>query len=416
MDTNWLGGDYDEMTEELNATLAFENCTDVEEALLFLNLSIIAVSESYDASYAGYAGGEARGEDLVYLQELLINLTAYYEDNCLVVVAAVVGAGATFPLWAAVLLGLLGALCVAVGVAAALARRRREVKFIDTMQPVTSFARGEWLERQRGWTSNTRVSDAAASESDLASEGLLSELFMDEVSFGADVIDDAGGVLEPFPAVSGVRPSVVIEVSNPLATLGGGLDGEGGAALAVPGRVVRVGTVTKPVVAMTGFALGAAAASDTSWRPKTKEELDAVMLAKPKQVIAPLGSGLLGRKGDAQGGVLMDGVQGTRRASMERHNRAEARAVRLWQRARAAIMAALRKERGGIASLVDSVLAARNEYEAQDLRGGGVMTPELTADIRRIVNDAKAAAKEKAAAEEAAAADEEAAVDEKVAA
>ena len=79
-------------------------------------------------------------------------------------------------------------------------------------------------------------------------------------------------------------------------------------------------------------------------------------------------------------------------------------------------MAALRKERGGIASLVDSVLAARNEYEAQDLRGGGVMTPELTADIRRIVNDAKAAAKEKAAAEEAAAADEEAAVGEKVAA
>jgi hypothetical protein len=136
-------------------------------------------------------------------------------------------------------------------------------------------------------------------------------------------------------------------------------------------RVERVGTATKPVLAMTGMGLGAAAGNQDGWRPKTAAELDAIMNKKAEQTVVPLTSGLAGF-------AVAQRARKEKRIGVHEDvkNTSLARAARRWKLAHYAVQEALRAERVErgtakmdlFASLRAFISMSQMEYTAQDLR------------------------------------------------
>ena len=357
-------------------------CESMERAArLLLNVSLAAGSANGEAEQGG-AATELMDEELDALAELELeerremvsNLTKTYESLCIIVVAA--GTPAWWP-WILLLLLLLPLLLLLL---LAMRRRRDLAHEEDFMKPVIAANVGR-LSQALEWDKRARDADSDIYEesnaNDLISHPLL-ELdlpSMRRYTGGTEnlmMCDERSMTRHTRQTESSRSASgTTIEFSNPLLELDEEeINDVGEDTSAEHGKptfkIQRSGTVTKPAVAMTGFALGAAAGADKTWRPKTAAELDALMNTKHAQKIAPLGSGLLQSYAGQGKGVHQD-----------RKNAALGRSHRRWQLARHAVLGGLRKERmarGGLSSLASVAAAAQahaqGEYDAQDLRLG----------------------------------------------
>ena len=263
----------------------------------------------------------------------------------------------------------------------------------------------EWLNRNRGWT---RKSSSGASAKThltastlyldnpllaLSSNNLMSEsehgLLTAEMDFNDDVESRKSTALN-----ASHHTSLAISTENPLF----GLKNT---------RVERVGTATKPVLAMTGMGLGAAAGNQDGWRPKTAAELDAIMNKKAEQTVVPLTSGLAGF-------AVAQRARKEKRIGVHEDvkNTSLARAARRWKLAHYAVQEALRAERVErgtakmdlFASLRAFISMSQMEYTAQDLRIKGSVE-ELKKRVRRNLADDIARVLDETAATKAAAED-----------
>lgn len=374
----------DDLLDELDAVAILNltespTCESMERAArLLLNVSFEIGStngeDEQGSTVAFFTDEELDALDQLGIEErreLVANLTEVYESLCVIVVPA-----GTPPWWPWILLLLIPLLLLLLLFLLAI-RRRRDLSYEeDFLKPVIAPNVGR-LSQALEWDKRVRDADSEICEDSHHANDLISHPLLDldlpsmrrYTSETENLMMGDGRSTAPQSELSRQARTTTIEFSNPLLELGeeGSNEVDEGRSVEKPSfRIQRSGTVTKPAVAMTGFALGAAAGADKTWRPKTAAELDALMNAKHEQKIAPLGSGLLVHYAGQGKGVHQD-----------RKNAALGRSHRRWQLARHAVLSALRKERmarGGLSSLASVASAAKAkaqaEYDAQDLRLG----------------------------------------------